>query len=48
MRREFLIEHLKDFRGGNLCKVDTEVDNTEVATPKLSEKETESISEAAL
>ena len=52
MRREFWIEHLKDFLTRNLYKVDTEVeaviDKTEVVTPNFSKVEIGSISEAAL
>jgi len=52
MRREFLIEHLKGFLAGNLCKVDTEVeavtDRTKVVTPNFSEEEIGSILEATL
>jgi len=48
--REFKIEHLKGFRGGNLLKVDTEIeaDNTKVhvITPIFSEIVRESVSES--
>ena len=51
-RREFYKENLKSFLGGNLCKVDTEVeaviDKTEVVTPHFSKEEIGLISEAAL